>query len=101
MSAVSDHGEFNELIHAPIRLRICTSLAPLKYAEFAQLRDSLGIADSVLSKHLKQLSEAEFIDVEKFSKGGRSHVRLMLTPNGRQAYVRHVAALRSLTEGSY
>lgn len=98
MRATDNQGEFNELIHAPVRLRICASLAPLKWVEFAQLRDSLGVADSVLSKHLKQLSDAGYIAVERFAKGGRSHVRVALRMKGRKAYVGHVAALRAMTE---
>lgn len=98
MNATSRQVQFDELIHAPIRLRICASLAPLQWAEFAQLRDALEVADSVLSKHLKQLSEAGYVEVERFSKGGRSHVRVALTRNGRKAYIGHVAALRAMTD---
>ncbi|GAA1168996.1 transcriptional regulator [Nesterenkonia sandarakina] len=98
MKAASRQVQFDELIHAPIRLRICASLAPLQWAEFAQLRDALEVADSVLSKHLKQLSEAGYVEVERFSKGGRSHVRVALTRNGRKAYIGHVAALRAMTD---
>lgn len=98
MSAPSKQGKFDELIHAPVRLRICASLAPLQWAEFAQLRDSLDVADSVLSKHLKQLSNAGYLQIERFTKRGRSHVRVALTTNGRKAYVGHVAALRAMTE---
>lgn len=86
------------MIHAPVRLRICASLAPLQWAEFAQMRDSLDVADSVLSKHLKQLSDAGYLHMERFAKGGRSHVRVALTTNGRKAYVGHVAALRAMIE---
>ncbi|NUL44967.1 helix-turn-helix domain-containing protein [Cellulosimicrobium funkei] len=98
MKATDNQGEFNELIHAPVRLRICASLAPLKWVEFSQLRDSLGVADSVMSKHLKQLSDAGYIAVERYAKRGRSHVRVTLTTNGRKAYVGHVAALHAMTE---
>lgn len=98
MSGPSNPVGFDELIHAPVRLRVCASLAPLHWAEFAQLRDALEVADSVLSKHLKQLSEAGYVEVERFSKGGRSHVRVALTRNGRKAYVGHVAALRAMTD---
>lgn len=98
MNATSRQVKFDELIHAPIRLRICASLAPLQWAEFAQLRDVLDVADSVLSKHLKQLSEAGYVEIERFSRGGRSHVRVALSRNGRMAYVSHVAALRAMTD---
>ncbi|WPR65117.1 transcriptional regulator [Glutamicibacter protophormiae] len=56
-----DPAIFNELIHAPIRLRICASLAPVQWAEFSHLRENLGITDSVLSKHLKQLTDAGYV----------------------------------------
>lgn len=98
MSAPSNPAVFDELIHAPVRLRICASLAPVAWAEFAQLRDALGIADSVLSKHLKQLVDARYAHIERFSKGGRSHARVALTVEGRKAYVGHVAALRAMLE---
>lgn len=96
MSATSKRAEFNELIHAPVRLRICAGLAPLQWAEFAQLRESLEVSDSVLSKHLKQLSGAGYLQMERFTRKGRSHVRLALTKSGRKAYVGHVAALRAM-----
>ncbi|KSU65667.1 transcriptional regulator [Arthrobacter sp. NIO-1057] len=90
-------AQFDELIHAPLRLRICASLAPVEWAEFAQLKQNLGVADSVLSKHVKQLGDAGYIDIERFAKLGRSHVRVSLTRIGRRAYVGHVAALREIT----
>lgn len=92
-------GQFDELVHAPIRLRICASLAPLRWAEFGQLRDALEVSDSALSKHLRQLSEAGYVHQERFSRGGRSHVRVSLTTGGRRAYIGHVAALRAMTAG--
>lgn len=98
MSDPSNPAAFDELIHAPVRLRICASLAPVQWAEFAQLRDALGVADSVLSKHLKQLVDARYAQVERFTRGGRSHVRVALAVEGRRAYVGHVAALRALLE---
>lgn len=92
--------KFDELIHSPIRLRICANLAPVQWVEFAYLRDTLGVADSVLSKHLKQLSDAGYVHLERFSKSGRSHARAALTRKGRKAYVGHVAALKVITQAS-
>lgn len=97
MTKSSSKAQFDELIHAPLRLRICASLAPVKWAEFAQLKQNLGVADSVLSKHVKQLGDAGYVDIERFAKLGRSHVRVSLTRIGRRAYVGHVAALREIT----
>ncbi|ASN40450.1 MarR family transcriptional regulator [Arthrobacter sp. 7749] len=98
MSTPSNAPKFDDLIHAPARLRICASLAPVQWAEFAQLRAALAVADSVLSKHMKQLADAGYVEIERFSKAGRSHVRASLTLAGRSAYVGHVAALREMLE---
>lgn len=97
MKTSSSQPLFDELIHAPIRLRLCAGLATVQWAEFAQLRETLKISDSVLSKHLKQLSDVGYLQVERFLKAGRSHLRVSLTSKGRAAYVGHVAALRAIT----
>lgn len=96
--APTSEAQFDELIHAPMRLRICANLAPVQWVEFAHLRDALDVADSVLSKHLRQLADAGYVHLERFIKGGRSHVRAALTRKGRKAYVGHVAALRAITQ---
>lgn len=90
--------KFDKLIHAPTRLLICAQLATVQWAEFAHLRDTLEVANSVLSKHLKHLADAGYVTLERFTKNGRSHVRAGLTRNGRTAYVAHVAALRAITQ---
>lgn len=100
VKTASDPDSFDELIHAPLRLRICAILSPAQWAEFALLRDRLEVADSVLSKHLKQLGEAGYVQIERFNKLGRSHVRISLTTRGREAYVGHVRALQRLTAGT-
>lgn len=88
---------FDDLIHAPNRLRITAALSPVESADFSSIRDSLGISDSVLSKHIKPLSEAGYVDITKTVID--SHVRtvLTLTTKGRKAYRAHIEALRELT----
>ena len=39
----------------PKRLQICGALGVVDEVEFATLRDLLGVADSVMCKHLKTL----------------------------------------------
>ena len=56
---------FDTIIHAPNRLLICAFLAPLEEAEFQVLRDELGVSDSVLSKHIKQLEEVGYVKQRK------------------------------------
>ncbi|MDG4827328.1 transcriptional regulator [Asanoa sp. WMMD1127] len=87
---------FDETIHAPNRLRICAFLDATTEAEFSALRDLLGVADSVLSKHLKVLQDAGHVEMTKPTGRGRVRTWVRLTPTGRTAYRNHVAALRAL-----
>ena len=89
-------SELNEVIHAPHRLRICAFLHATDQAEFGVLRDLLGVADSVTSKHLKVLETAGYVRITKPSGHGRVRTWVELTPAGRRAYSDHVAALHSL-----
>jgi DNA-binding MarR family transcriptional regulator len=97
--------KFDAVIHAPIRLQICALLAPLMYAEFQLLRDEVGVSDSVLSKHLKQLEEAGYVHLtqHKVEVSGRQRTRVMVSDKGRKAFAAHVATLQaiaSLANGS-
>ena len=92
--------ELNEVIHAPNRLQICAFLTSVETAEFAAVRDMLGVTDSVTSKHVKVLEQAGYVEVRKPTGAGRVKTWLQLTPLGRRAYADHVAALRRLIADS-
>jgi DNA-binding MarR family transcriptional regulator len=91
--------QFDEVVHAPNRLRICAFVEASSSAEFSVLRDLLGVADSVLSKHLKVLQDAGYLTVSKPTGRGRVKTWVHLTPEGRRAYTEHVAALKRLLDG--
>lgn len=93
-----NNTELNPIIHAPNRLKICAFLTPLEEAEFQVLRDELGVSDSVLSKHLKQLEEAGYVNFRKANANGRQRLWTSLTVAGRKAFSNHLKALRKLTE---
>jgi DNA-binding MarR family transcriptional regulator len=90
---------FDHVIHAPIRLQLCSMLSALDDAEFATLREALDISDSVLSKHLRVLEEAGYLTLGKSTLDGRRHTWARLTPAGRNAFAGHVAELRRLADG--
>lgn len=92
-------ARFDEVVHAPNRLRICAFLDASSSTEFGVLRDLLGVADSVLSKHLKVLQDAGYLTVSKPTGRGRVRTWVRLTPEGRHAYAGHVAALKELFDG--
>lgn len=88
---------FDPLIHEPTRLQLCGLLVAVKDVEFATLRDSLAIADSVTSKHLKALHEAGYVELDKRRPAmGRQRTWVALTDRGRSAFAGHVAELKRL-----
>jgi DNA-binding MarR family transcriptional regulator len=93
---VSTAARFDEIVHAPNRLQICAILSAVSSADFATVRESLGVADSVLSKHVRVLHEAGYVDVHKSACTPRVKTSLSLTRAGRAAYDGHVAALRAI-----
>jgi len=93
---MGEHPAFDELIHAPKRLRICAVLAATTAAEFATLRDALEVSDSVLSKHLTALESVDYITTRRELRDSRRRVWVSLTPTGRRAYVGHVQALQQI-----
>lgn len=91
---------FDEVVHAPHRLKICAFLEAVESAEFGALREMLGVADSVLSKHLKVLHDAGYVEVTKPTGRGRVRTWVCLTPEGRRAYAGHVTALKQVIGGA-
>lgn len=93
---MSTAAHFDEIVHAPNRLQICAILSAVTSADFATVRESLGVADSVLSKHVRVLHEAGYVDVHKSTCASRVRTSMSLTTAGRAAYEGHVAALRAI-----
>ena len=87
---------FDAVIHAPGRLQICALLAAVEQAEFATVRDAVGVSDSVMSKHLKLLEDSGYVTLRKSPFNGRSRTWLTLTVAGRKAFAAHVAELNRL-----
>ena len=87
---------FDPVVHAPNRLQICALLTPLEEAEFQVIRDELGVSDSVLSKHVKQLVEAGYVKLRKSKLNGRQRTWARLTGDGRNAFSAHIKELQRL-----
>jgi DNA-binding MarR family transcriptional regulator len=87
---------FDAVIHPSPRLQICGLLAAVDLMDFAAVRDDVGVSDSVLSKHVKQLEEAGYVRVHKATRAARQRTSLSLTPAGRAAFDAHVAELRRI-----
>jgi DNA-binding MarR family transcriptional regulator len=92
--------QLDEVIHAPVRFSIIAALAGVDEAEFAHVRDTIEISDSALSKQSSLLEAAGYVKIRKGYVGKRPRTWLALTPEGRAAYGRHLAALRAIADGA-
>ncbi|MGY1846651.1 transcriptional regulator [Blastococcus sp. SYSU DS1021] len=90
---------FDPVVHAPPRLQVCGLLAVVDTMDFAAVREQVGVSDSVLSKHVKQLEAAGYVTVRKVTRASRVRTSLALTAAGRAAFDAHVAELRRITGG--
>jgi DNA-binding MarR family transcriptional regulator len=97
---MSNASGFDELIHPATRLSIVALLAAADWADFAFIRNQLGLSDSALSKQLTTLEEAGYVTIERPVSERRRRVRARLTPLGRQRFAGHVAALQRILAGA-
>ena len=91
------NARFDDLIHAPLRLRICAALDTASDIEFAALEKLLDVTTPNLSKQLKLLTDAGYVRLDKRRQAvGRPRTWVALTATGRRAYRGHVRALQEL-----
>jgi DNA-binding MarR family transcriptional regulator len=96
-------AELNDTIHQPVRLRIMAALVTLEpgnEADFTYLRDLLEVTDGNLGAHLRKLEEAGYIAINKTFVDRKPRTFVGATAAGRQAFQKHVAALRSILKRS-
>lgn len=91
--------ELDELLTHPVRFSVVAALAGVERAEFALVRDTVEVSDSVLSKQVALLEGAGYVEVEKGKVGRRPRTWLSLSADGDRAFARHVAALQAIATG--
>lgn len=90
------------LIHQPVRLRVMSALATLDpdaQVEFTSLRDRLELTDGNLGAHLRKLEDAGYLRLEKTYFERKPRTLVAATSLGRDAFLRHVAALERVIRG--
>jgi DNA-binding MarR family transcriptional regulator len=88
--------DLDDLLGHPVRFSVVAMLAAAERAEFAFVRDSVEVTDSVLSKQMSALEQAGYVKVSKGFVGKRPRTWLSLTGNGRRRFTRHLNALREI-----
>ncbi|WP_405502306.1 winged helix-turn-helix domain-containing protein [Streptomyces anulatus] len=99
-AAPDEAPALDTVIHHPTRLTLVAFLSACDEAEFAAVRDGCRVSDSVLSKNASALETAGYLNVRKGHVGKRPRTWLSLTPTGRQALARHLAALQDLVDAA-
>ena len=87
---------FDTVIHAPNRLQICALLETTKELEFQIVKEQLDVSDSVLSKHLKVLEDANYVQLIKKTEFTRQRTWVSLTTKGRKSFRLHLEELRRI-----
>ena len=88
------------VLHPPARLQIAAALSRVDDIDFATLREILDVSDSVLSKHLSALSEADYVKITKAKMDGRQRTWAAFTKSGAKAFASHMEALRELASAA-
>jgi DNA-binding MarR family transcriptional regulator len=83
-------------IHVPARLAIMALLTRGDELDFTLLRDRLAITDGNLGAHLRKLEAAGYVRVAKSFVARKPRTSYRITPRGRAAFERHVAALEQV-----
>lgn len=89
-------SDLDPIIHAPKRLAAMALLANATDADFAFVRDHLGLSDSDLSKQMAELAKAGYIDINKRGRGPGSSTSYKITKVGKKAYLAHREALQQI-----
>lgn len=100
MDGAHARHQLDEVIHAPVRFSIVAALDQVDEADFAHVRDTIEISDSVLSKQSTRLEAAGYVKIRKGYVGKRPRTWLSLTSTGRTAYRRHLQALHAIANGA-
>ena len=98
MNAHGDHPrhELNELVHSPVRFSILAALAHAEMLDFKDIRDSIQVSDSVLSKQLALLEKAGYVHIKKGFVGKMPRTSASMTAGGRNAWADHLRILREI-----
>jgi DNA-binding MarR family transcriptional regulator len=93
----------DDVVHQPVRLRVMAALTALDPTEegldFTRLKSLTGTTDGNLGAHLDHLARAGYVEVTKAFVGRRPRTTVKASAQGRAAFSRHVAFLKSIIAG--
>ena len=93
-------ADFDPVLLDPTRLSIVSLLSGVQWAEFAWVRESVGLSASALSKQVTTLGAQGYVDIDKGYVGKRPRTWLNLSAEGSAALEAHLAALQRVVDES-
>jgi len=97
MRTDSPYAALNRVFHEPNRMAIMSALcSSAGGVSFADLRQSCGLTDGNLNRHLKTLEEEGAVRMRKSFRGARPLTTVELTELGRQKFVRYLRNLEQV-----
>lgn len=88
--------ELDDVVHQRTRLAILAVLVEARRADFGFLKETLGLTDGNLSRHLQVLEEAGYVSITKGYEGKRPRTWASATGLGRKAFRAEVDTLRAI-----
>ncbi|NDV77512.1 transcriptional regulator [Dysgonomonas sp. 511] len=86
--------ELDPLLHSQLRLAIISLLLSVEEADFVYIKEKTGATAGNLSVQIEKLSEAGYINVNKFIDGKRPKTVCKITKTGIDAFEQYVKALQ-------
>jgi len=87
------------LLHQPVRTRLVAYLASRGETTFTDLKKTLGVTDGNLEAHIKKLTAADYLLVEKRQGKGRPQTLYILSDIGMSAFRDYIDTLHKLFPG--
>ncbi len=89
-------SDLDDAVHQRVRLGSLAIVNEVSEAEFGFIKESLDVTAGNLSRHLDVLEQSGLVTIRKGHVGKRARTWVAITPKGREAFEREVAALRAL-----
>jgi DNA-binding HxlR family transcriptional regulator len=86
----------NKVFESRVRLGIMSLLMVSEWVEFKSLKEQLKVTDGNLASHLSALEKKLLIDVNKEFVGKKPRTTYMATKQGKELFMKHLAALEEL-----
>lgn len=91
----------NKVFENRVRLGIMSVLMVNESVDFSALKHLLEVTDGNLASHARSLEEAGYIRSVKQFIGRKPNTAYVITPEGREAFQKHLAALEEFLKNNH